>query len=68
MDRGQITGTIPAGNWGIEWLIGRPGAETCLELAERGIGAVVFEHPWNQGQHHLPVVRSWQEIAALVAG
>lgn len=36
--------------------------ETCETLAQDGITAMVFDQPWNNGRHGLPVVRSWQDI------
>ena len=40
-------------------------AETCTELSSGGIGAIVFDHPWNKNRHSLPTVSSWQDIRAL---
>ncbi len=40
-------------------------AETCEALAEAGITSIVFDRPWNRGQHQRPQVRNWREIAAL---
>ncbi len=36
--------------------------ETCETLYQNGITAMVFDQPWNNGRHNLPVVRSWQDI------
>jgi uncharacterized HAD superfamily protein len=36
--------------------------ETCNDLQTKGITAIVFDQPWNHGQHTMPVVRSWQDI------
>ncbi len=43
-------------------------AETCLELHKTGIRTIVFDQPWNQGRHSLPIVRGWQEILSLCGG
>jgi uncharacterized HAD superfamily protein len=40
-------------------------AETCTQLDSEGIGAIVFNHPWNRRRHNLPSVSNWQEIRAL---
>ena len=40
-------------------------AETCTELSRDGIGAIVFDHPWNKNRHCLPTVSNWQDIRAL---
>ncbi len=40
-------------------------AETCLQLDNAGIGAIVFDHPWNKNRHQLPTVGSWQQIRNL---
>lgn len=40
-------------------------AETCVSLKEQGFSPIVFNQPWNQGQHQLPCVTSWREIEAL---
>ena len=36
--------------------------ETCDQLKQKGITAIVYDQPWNHGQHTLPVVRNWQDI------
>jgi len=40
-------------------------AETCTQLDSEGIGAIVFNHPWNKRRHNLPSVSNWQEIRAM---
>lgn len=40
-------------------------AETCLQMHRAGIRSIVFSQPWNRNRHHLPSVRSWQEIRSL---
>ncbi|MGI6656464.1 MAG: 5' nucleotidase, NT5C type [Desulfobulbus sp.] len=40
-------------------------AETCRQMDQAGIRAIVFDQPWNRGRHNLPAVRSWQDIHAL---
>jgi uncharacterized HAD superfamily protein len=40
-------------------------AETCVSLKQQGFSPVVFNQPWNQGQHQLPSVSSWREIENL---
>jgi hypothetical protein len=41
-------------------------AETCLQLADVAITPLVFSQPWNQGDHGLLSVASWQEIDAML--
>ena len=41
--------------------------ETCFQLARHGITPIVFDQPWNRRQHPFPLVRSWQDIARLLA-
>ncbi len=36
--------------------------ETCESLCDTEITAIVYDQPWNRGQHDLPVVRNWQDI------
>jgi len=40
-------------------------AETCVQLSRCGINPIVFDQPWNENRHQLPVVRSWQDIRSL---
>lgn len=40
--------------------------ETCVQLQQDGIQAMVFEQPWNRGQHDLAVVRSWTDINRMI--
>jgi Predicted phosphatases len=40
-------------------------AETCMQLHQAGIEAIVFSQPWNQNRHALPTVRTWAEIRNL---
>ncbi len=40
-------------------------AATCTALARQGFSPIVFEQPWNRGQHALPVVDSWPAIHGL---
>ena len=41
-------------------------AETCLQMHQAGIQALVFAQPWNQHRHSsLPSVQNWQEIRHL---
>lgn len=40
-------------------------AETCTQLDRAGICSIVFNHPWNENRHNLPMVTSWQEIRSL---
>ncbi len=36
--------------------------ETCEDLHNKGITAIVYDQPWNHNQHTLPIVRNWQDI------
>ncbi len=40
-------------------------AETCQQMHQAGIQAIVFAQPWNQHRHCLPSVQTWQEIRNL---
>jgi len=40
-------------------------AETCNHLNSLGINPIVFNQPWNENRHNLPMVNSWQDIRAL---
>lgn len=40
-------------------------AETCLQMHQAGIRAIVFAQPWNRARHRLPSVQSWQDIRQL---
>ncbi len=40
--------------------------ETCRHLYSNGIGAVVFDQPWNQEPEPFLRVRSWKEIMELI--
>jgi beta-phosphoglucomutase-like phosphatase (HAD superfamily) len=40
-------------------------AETCQQMHQAGIQAIVFAQPWNQHCHSLPSVQTWQEIRNL---
>lgn len=40
--------------------------KTCIELAEEGLSAIVFQQPWNAGRHGLQTVDSWQSLRELV--
>jgi uncharacterized HAD superfamily protein len=39
--------------------------QTCRMLALEGITPLVYNQPWNQDDHDLPTVSSWQAIHAL---
>jgi len=43
-------------------------AETCILLDRAAVGAFVYQQPWNQGKHRLPVVTDWHAIRALCFG
>ena len=38
--------------------------ETCLEIAQEGITAIVFDQPWNRQDSSLPRAASWKELAS----
>jgi len=40
--------------------------DTCYQLAQAGITPIIFEQPWNREEHPFKVVRSWDEISALI--
>lgn len=40
-------------------------AETCIQLNQAGITAMVYEQPWNRGRHALPSVTDWLDIRTL---
>ena len=41
--------------------------ETCFLLQEHAISPIVFEQPWNRKPHPFPVVKTWNDIAALIS-
>ncbi|MDA8162225.1 MAG: haloacid dehalogenase [Desulfobacteraceae bacterium] len=40
--------------------------ETCEALCEQGIGAIVFDQPWNRGRTPYVRVNSWPEIIGMM--
>lgn len=40
--------------------------ETCYLLEEISVFPIVFEQPWNRKPHPFPVVKSWDEISAMI--
>ncbi len=40
--------------------------DTCHLLAAEGITPIIYDQPWNRTGHPFTVVRSWEEIAALI--
>jgi len=40
--------------------------ETCQSLWSRGIHAIVYDQPWNQGDTPFRRVKSWEELLAMV--
>ena len=40
--------------------------ETCRAMCKRGINAIVFDQPWNQGPAPFVRVKSWQELEKLL--
>ena len=40
-------------------------AQTCLMLQEAGITPLVYDQPWNRGQHQFQTVGNWLDIRAL---
>ena len=41
--------------------------DTCYLLEEVSIVPIVFEQPWNRIPHHFPVVKSWDQISAMIS-
>lgn len=39
--------------------------DTCIQLYEHGIGAVVYDQPWNRNHTPFKRVRSWKELLEL---
>ena len=39
--------------------------DTCIHLCDQGIGAVVFDQPWNRQKTPFARVRSWHELLEL---
>lgn len=50
---------------GLEYFID-DRADTCQMMADAGLHSIVFDHPWNRGRHQLPMVKNWNDIAALI--
>ena len=42
-------------------------AETCLQFAEANFQPILFNQPWNQGQHDFPTVSNWHDIRKLLS-
>ncbi len=40
--------------------------ETCQELCSRGIGAIVFDQPWNRGPTPFLRIKAWRELQAII--
>ncbi len=40
--------------------------ETCRSICKAGLKAIVYDHPWNQGDTPYLRVRNWQEIEDLI--
>lgn len=40
--------------------------DTCYLLERGAIMPIVFEQPWNRKPHPFPVVKSWDELSALI--
>ncbi len=40
--------------------------ETCQEICQQGLKAIVYDHPWNQGPTPFLRVKSWQELSRLL--
>ncbi len=51
-------------DWGLEFFVD-DRAETCHLLAQNGITPIVFDQPWNRGQHNFTTVDSWSAIGKL---
>lgn len=39
---------------------------TCIQLAASGLTPVVYDQPWNRGQHDLKTVDSWRAIDVML--
>lgn len=50
---------------GLEYFID-DRVETCSQLLEEQITALVYEQPWNRNNHGLQTVTNWQQIRDLV--
>lgn len=50
---------------GLEYFID-DRAETCSQLLEEQITALVYEQPWNRNGHGLQTVTNWEQIRSLV--
>ncbi len=40
--------------------------ETCRAICSKGLKAIVFDHPWNQGPAPFIRVKNWQELEDLL--
>ena len=40
--------------------------DTCLQLSQNGIRPILFNQPWNSGDHDFHRVSDWQEIEKII--
>ncbi len=40
--------------------------DTCIQLFDAGIGAIVYDHPWNQGKTPFLRIKKWAELKGLL--
>jgi uncharacterized HAD superfamily protein len=53
--------------WDLDYFVD-DRARTCHQLARAGITPIVFNQPWNLGQHHFLTVDDWPAILQLCTG
>ncbi len=40
--------------------------ETCMAISRAGLKAIVYDHPWNQGETPFLRVRNWRELEGFI--
>ena len=40
--------------------------ETCQRICKEGLRAIVYDHPWNQGETPFLRIKNWDELRALL--
>jgi uncharacterized protein len=40
--------------------------DTCIQLSQNGISPIVFNQPWNKGNHNFHRVDDWQEVEKIL--
>ena len=46
---------------------GPSGITAAKNLLQVGITPIVYDQPWNRGNHGFTVVKNWQEISSLIS-